>query len=114
MANFNLDNDVDPYDRDEAADTAYRDNEELDRASEQFERLTELSKNPQNTVVMNAEGDMRAYSSYGGRYDDEDTAFYARAIGRPDIANRIAQPDNEDLNFLKRSLLKLVKQLLTV
>lgn len=76
---------------------------ELDRITEQFNRLDMLTDTSFNfnkgTIVMDSSGAMQSFDPRGGRYDAGDAAFYARAVGDYGVAGDIYATVDQSTGF---------------
>jgi len=74
--------------------------DQLDKVSDVFKQMDKLLDTGTNFnrpfTVLSSENEMRAFDRRGGRYGADDTAFFAGAIGRPDLAFQITPPDQDN------------------
>jgi hypothetical protein len=62
--------------------------DELDQATSEFEKISNLLDKGQFTVI-NRDREIRGFDPRGGRYGTGDAAFFAGAIGSEDLANQL-------------------------
>jgi len=76
---------------------------QLNEVSNVFDQMDNILNTGTNfnrpVTVLNAQNEMRGFDPRGGRYGADDTAFFAGAIGRPDLAFQITPPDQDNSVF---------------
>jgi len=73
---------------------------EVSNVFDQMDKILDTGNNFNRPVtVLNAENEMRGFDPRGGRYNADDTAFFAGAIGEYGLASQIAPPEQDNSFF---------------